>query len=122
MGDTNKRLSLFYLRRSTHQVSSSYCFSRLPSTAILEPRSNRGAQVIAPLFVIVRVATQRAVTNDMITSGNVSSICFGGQETSTSGSAVLSSGSPVGSMAHEHGGAPNALGVGGEIIIKEILL
>ena len=83
--------------------------------------SNRDTQVIAPLFIIVRVATQRAVTNGMITSGNVSSICFGGQEMSTSGSAVPSAGSPVGSMAHEPGGAPDALGVGGQIVIKEVL-
>ena len=52
-------------------------------------------QVIAPLLVILRVANRRALTNDSIAPGNLSSIHFTGQGESMDGNGIVPGENPT---------------------------
>ena len=83
--------------------------------------SDYEAQVIGPFLITIRIAARRAVTSNMI-SGNIESIRFRSQETSTSNSEPLAGENPTGSMTHEYGEAPGAPNVGREADIQEVPL
>ena len=82
--------------------------------------SNRGdAQVIAPFLITLRVANRKALTSEMVSSGNLGSIHFRSQGRSKDDIGTLPDGNPADSM-ETNGEAPCGLGFGTETTIEEV--
>jgi len=76
------------------------------------------AQVIAPFLIVRRVADRRALTSDVIISGDPGSIRFRSQAESTRGDEILADDSPT-SSTNTPGEIPQMLGAGAETAIDE---
>lgn len=76
-------------------------------------------QVIAPFLVVLRVANQTSFTNDAVVPGNVGSLHFRSEETSTGYDGTFTDGNPTSSMVIDRE-TPDQLNSEAESVIEHV--